>query len=267
MDSSLNIFTVLPPSFFEEKNLTIEEINDAQRGFRQIFNISDNSIIDISHPNYGDLIKMIAFVNRSRRCKESIEFLISEFRRLFQGVYKTSYNLIFTGMWLNDVIVPPDIISQLKFEGERFENLSDSEKIVCTNLKVLIKEIFCLTQLFKSSISNGNYPSIQDLYNYLDKLNLLFKELFHFRIAEINRNGILEPYALLRHAIAQSHFIFIGEQIRLVDWQIKPVRKVNNILNFNLNEVREEMTFLSLIFCQIIVLYQLMQQTKGSVEL
>ena len=270
----LNILDIFPPSFIEEKNLTETELNNAKASFRLIFNKPDDNELDINNKHFGDLIKFIAIANRYPRCKKSIAYLIQEFQRLFQGTYKPAYNLIFIGMWATeDSPSSLDIISYLKFNKQKYDELTEKDKNSCINLKIIIREIFCLTQLFEESIRGGAYPAIQDLYNYLDKLNELFNELFHFKIADVNRGGILEPYTLLRHSIAHSHFVLVDNQIRLVDWEhfkkedtikIKTIgrKRVNNILDFNLNEIREEMTMISMIFCQIIALYQLMQQVQ-----
>ena len=263
MNSSLNMLSVFPASFFEEKNLTKEELNIAKKDFRLIFNMSDDLKIDITNLNYGDLIKMIALVKRYPRCKKSIDYLIKEFQRLFQSVYKPSYNLVFTMMWPGEITTPMDVISSLKFGKQKFADLTTQDQTICINIRMLMREIHCLTQMFRSTIQSGSYPSIQDLYNYLDRFNEIFKELFNFRVADIRRSGILEPYILLRHAIAHSHFVIEEDGIKLVDWQYRPVKKVRAILKFNLDEIREEMTIISMIFCQIIVLYQLMQQSKN----
>ncbi len=273
---------IFPKTLFDEKNLTEEEIIKAQNSFRLIFNFDKNTPLDIENKNYGQLIKLLALASRYKRLTEALEYLIMGFQNSLQKKYKAGYNLIFTAISnvsiidINDPRVTKyeDTVAQLKFGGKRFNDLSDKEKTICTTLIMSLREIYCLTQIIKSNLQS---PSIQNMFNLIEKIRDVFRDLFGFQIVKFDKGDVLEPYKLLRHGIAHSHFVFIGNQVKIVHWKeyweseasikkgkSKKLKKKKPISLFeeDYNETSEEMKYWVAILSQIIAIYQLMQQSK-----
>ncbi len=69
------------------------------------------------------------------------------------------------------------MISQIKYRRRLIE-LSEDERRECNNLQVLIMEINCITRLYNEKIRLSILISIQDFYNFLEKYDRLFNDLF-----------------------------------------------------------------------------------------
>lgn len=244
--------------YFENKNITKQEILSGKFFVRQIFNKDQNHDLDLSNLNYGQLIKITALASRFPRCADALEYLMENFQQYIHPYWGAYYNLIFIGTHFINGVSSQDTIPQVKYR-KNYDELQPQKQCECYNLAICVMEIYCLTQILRTQIYNNINVSIQNLYNFLDKFNILFRDLFQFRIADTSIS--LNPYRRLRHAIAHSHFIIQGDQIKFVDWDYsRHPRTVNGMLNYNVTEITEEMLYLCVIISQIVALYQLMQQ-------
>lgn len=95
-------------------------------------------------------------------------------------------------------------------------------------------------------------------YNLFDKFEILFHDLFEFHITDTRYNLSITLYRKVRNCIAHSNLIRQNNIIKFVEWD--RAGNVVGIIDESINEVTLEMRLLCTIICQVITLYQLMQQ-------
>ncbi len=247
-----------PDGYMEGENISEQEILFGKFFVRNIFNLDQNRDLDENNPNYGQLIKISALASRFPRCNDALEYLMENFQQHIHPNWGAYYNLVFSGTHFSNGVINQDTIPLVKFR-RNYNGLQAQEQNECYNLSICIREIYCLTQILKTQIHNNENSSIQDLYNFLEKFNKFFHDLFQFRVADTIRS--LNPYRRIRHAIAHSHFILHDGQIKLVDWDYSRHQiTVSGILDYELTIVTEEILYLCATISQVVALYQLMQQ-------
>lgn len=252
--------------YFEDKEITEQELEQGKHFVRIIFNKDINYEINESNELYGQLIKLVALANRYPLCSDSLEYIMQEFQQHIHSNWRASYNLIFN-VGLNpsmsrNGVVKEDIISQIKYRRRLIE-LSEDERRECNNLQVLIMEINCITRLYNEKIRLSNLISIQDFYNFLEKYDRLFNDLFGFHPTHSRHNLSMNPFRQYRNAIAHSNYIIQNNRISLVDWEWQngPYR-VRGVLSLSLDDVSSAVMLMACIISQIVCLYQLMYQSQ-----
>lgn len=182
------------------------------------------------------------------------------FQNHIHPIWKPSYNFIFSGPSFGRVPsqFPLEIMAQIKFNHKHYENLNSEEKQICDDLNVHIMEMHCVIRIITQNLNEGLKPSIINIYNLFDKFEYLFNNLFNFHITDTRYNQSLDVYRKIRNAIAHSNFILQQETIRLVEWLKK--HHAIGIIEVDFDGIQEEMIILCTIICQVIALYQLMQQ-------
>jgi len=249
-----------PESFFQGKEITEQELDFGRSFIIKIFNQNkDYKVVD-SNDWYGPLIKTTALASRYPRCLDALNYIIEGFQNHIHPIWKPSYNLIFSGPSFGSVPgqYPLEIMAQIKFNHRHYEDLNSEEKQICTDLNVHIMEIHCVINIITQNIHKGLKPSIINIYNLFDKFEYLFNNLFDFHIADTRYNQSLDVYRKIRNSIAHSNFIFQQEAIRLIEWSKN--HHVVGIIEVDFDGLLEEMIILCTIICQILALYQLMQQ-------
>jgi len=262
-----------PEKYFENKNITIEEENNAQQFILEILDKPQSK--NIFKASYLEqIIKTIVLANRTPRCKVALKYILTKFKKLLIPRYFPAYNLVFMGATVFDGVLgstnPLNIVSQLLFK-KNIDNIDETNKIECTNFAICVREIFAVSQLIKSDLHFKGPLYITNLYNLLDKFNYIFKRLFGFRVFDVYRK--LTPHRYARHAVAHSHYVFdkidennIGK-FKIVHWE-----KQNNgnlvakgyleeILGITIEEIRQDMLYLSVIICQLLLHFQILFQT------
>jgi len=249
-----------PESFFQGKLITERELEFGRIFITKIFNKKEDYKVKDSNDWYGQLIKVAALVNRYPRCLNALDYIMEGFQDYIHPIWKPSYNLIFSGPSFGGVLGqdPLEVMAQIKYNHKHYENLNTEEKQICNDLNVHIMEIHCLIKLIAQNLNKGLKPSIVDIYNLFDKFEYLFNNLFGFHITHTQYNQSLIIYRKVRNAIAHSNFILHQETIKLVEWS--KLHHVIGIIELNFEELIDEMIILCTIICQVIALYQLMQQ-------
>lgn len=250
----------LPESFFQEREITEQELDYGKSFIIDIFNKSkDYKVLD-SNEWYGQLIKVTALASRYPRCLDALNYIKEGFQNHIHPIWKPSYNFIFSGPSFGGIPSqnPLEIMAQIKFNHRHYEDLNSEEKQICTDLNVHIMEIHCVIKIITQKLHEGLKQSIVDIYNLFDKFEYLFNYLFDFHITDTRYNQSLDVYRKIRNSIAHSNFIIQEENIRLVEWT--KTHHVLGIIEINIDELLEEMVILCTIICQVIALYQLMQQ-------
>ena len=255
--------------FFQNKNITESEMEFGRFFVKNIFNLPLEFPVDDSNINYGQLIKVAAITSRSPRCSDALEHIMGGFQNHIHPIWKSYYNFIFMGPNFGGVPGENsmDLISQIRFNLRRYNDLAPDEKQKCYDLNVLIMEIHLVIKLIVQQI-HGNMPqwsNIQNLYNLFDKFEILFDDLFGFHITHTHHNLSLDLYRKVRNSIAHSNFVIQNNLIKLVEWNRD--RHVIGILDINVNEIAQEMRLLCTVICQVMALYQLMWQTNNNREL
>ena len=252
-----------PDEYFEEKNITNEELEYGRNLIKKIFNLDSNYSVNDSNFNYGQLIKIVAIASRYPRCCDAIEYILEGFQNHIHPVWRPYYNLIFKGPNFGGVVGsnPLEIVSQIKFNLRHYDELQSEEQQKCYDLNVLIMEIHLVIQLIAQQINLGINPewsNAQNIYNLFNKFELLFHDLFGFHITHTRYNLSLDIYRKVRNSIAHSNFIIQNSKVKLVEWDRD--HHVIGVLNVDINEITQEMRLLGTIICQVMALYQLMQQ-------
>lgn len=252
--------------FFQNKNITQSEMEFGRFFIKNIFNLPLEFSVYDSNINYGQLIKVAAMTSRYPRCSDALEHIMEGFQNHIHPIWKSYYNFIFMGP--NFGGVPGEnsmeLISQIRFNLNHYNDLSPDEKQICYDLNVLIMEIHLVIKLIVQQI-HGNIPqwnNIQNLYNLFDKFEILFNDLFGFHITHTHHNLSLDLYRKVRNSIAHSNFVIQNNLIKLVEWNRD--RHVVGILDINVNEIAQEMRLLCTVICQVMTLYQLMWQTNNT---
>ncbi|KKL18978.1 hypothetical protein LCGC14_2470070, partial [marine sediment metagenome] len=250
-----------PETYYDNKNLTIEEENNAEQFILEILNKRDSKNF-IKKPYCNHLIKTIALANRKPRCRIALEYILTKFKKYLIPSYISAYNLVFMGATVFDGVLGAknrmDIVSQVLYR-KNFDKLDEENRIECHNFAICIREIFAISQLIKSDLHFGGRLYITNLYNLLDKFNYIFKRLFGFRVFDVFRK--LTPHRYARHAVAHSHYVFnkidekgIGK-LKIVHWEKQKDGKfvvkgyLEDILGITTEETRQDMLYLSVIIC------------------
>jgi len=249
-------------SYFEDKEITEQEMEYGRFFIRNIFNKSpDYDVID-SNINYGQLIKIAALANRYSRCCDALEYIMEGFQNHIHPNWRPYYNFIFMGP--NFGVVPSqdplEIVSQIKFNRQHYNELQPEEQQECYDINVLVMEIHLVINILNQQrrLRMPQWYNAQNIYNLFDKFETLFHNLFGFHITHTRHNTSLDLYRKVRNSIAHSNFIIQDNEIKLVEWT--RTSHAIDIIDIDLNEITEEMQILCTIICQIMVLYQLMQQ-------
>jgi len=253
--------------YFEDKEITEQELEQGKFFVRIIFNKDINYVINESNEFYGQLIKLVALANRYPLCPSSLEYIMQEFQQHIHSNWRASYNLIFNvglnpSMSVNGA-VNEDVVAQIKYR-RRFIELSEDERRECNNLQVLIMEINCITRLYNEKIRLRIPISIQEIYNLLEKYDRLFNDLFGFHPTHSRHNLSMNPFRQYRNAIAHSNYIIQNNRICLVEWEWQhghPYR-VSGLLSLSIDDVSSAIMLMTCIISQIVCLYQLMDQSR-----
>jgi len=261
MCSMIQASLSFPDEYFEGLNLLDQEVSDAKVKFRVIFDYKESMVLDVDNIHYSQLIKLIALGLRYPRIKEALDYLINQFQLNFHSNWKPSFNLLFFAMSSNEASASIDTVSRVLHNNLYYKDITPEQQENCYEIRVHMREIYCLTQLIRTRIHEKRDPVIQDLYNLLDKYNLIFKKLFKFQVADTGVQGIMESYRRLRNSIAHSHFVLDeNKNVKLVDWD--KTSKTGKFIEYNLSDITKEILCFVGILCQIVALYQLMRQSK-----
>lgn len=279
----VNLCLHFPEEYLEDEGITEVELEKARIYLLNILNKKISIKISEKNEHFGQLIKVLALANRHQRCRKSLDFLLNSYKNNIHPNWKPSYNLIFMGTTLKNGILgavthpkdlkailyriprenPWEVVSQIKY-GRHYFNLNHNEKIKCDNINILVKVIYAQTKIL--TVFFKEHPkmlSFQDLFNFLEKFNYLFKELFSVNVTDIEYGGILEPYRIVRNSLAHHHMIFgnNGPPI-LVQWEYQrnQPKRVLGTLTFNVDDLIVEISILCVIISQIMGLYQLASQ-------
>lgn len=235
---------ILPENWFED--IKENEINDIKKRIRDTFDYRKRKL-NSDNPNYSHILKLFALGYRYPRVKQWLDNLINEFKSNLHRKFEDNIGrmaFIFHKMSLagelpfDHYIKTYNIIPSLLFDGKSYEELLDDEKEECLSFFILLTEIFSLNTLIKQRTDNIkkkirlNYVSlhvaINDLYNYLDKLDEVFKRLVNSSIL----NKPVKIYERVRNSIIHAHFV--------PDWsQTTQDEKGNRILQLTLIEWEE----------------------------
>ena len=252
-----------PESYFDNFNLTKLEIENAKVWIKSIFDYKRD--LNINDIQYGQLIQLAALSTRYPRIKEGMEYLETEFRTFIHPNWRPAYNLLFFSMSSNEISADVNTVSQVLFNGQNYNDIESERQKVCYKIRLMMREIFCLTQLIRTRVYANMNLVIQDLFNMIDKFNYIFTKLFGFNVAEFGVGGVLDPYRRLRNSIAHSHFVIDeGNQnrVKLVDWDQRS--NTGRIIEYDLKKITNEMLYFVGLICQIIALFQLMWQSTHS---
>ncbi len=252
--------------YFEDKEITEQELEQGKHFVRIIFNKDINYNINESNEFYGQLIKLVALASRYPLCSDSLEYIMQEFQQYIHLNWRPSYNLIFARLNVSmsrSGAVNEDIISQIKYRRRLIE-LSEEERRDCNNMQELIMEINCITRLYNEKMRSRIRISILEFYNFLEKYDRLFNDLFGFHPTYSQHNLSMNPFRLYRNAIAHSNYIIQNNQTCLVDWKWRNGHpyKVRCVLPLSLDYISSAVRLMACIISQIVCLYQLMYQSQ-----
>jgi hypothetical protein len=252
-----------PNDYFENKNITEREMEYGRFFIRNIFNLKHNYNIDDSNLNYGQLIKVAALASRSPRCCDVLEYIMEGFQNHIHPNWRSYYNLIFMGPNFGNILgqEPLEIVSQIRYNRRDYSDLNPNEQQNCYNLNILVMEIHLVIKLIVQQIKLAKIPKWSDAlnsYNLFDKFEKLFHNLFEFHITHTRHNLSMSLYRKVRNCIAHSNFILQNNIIKFVEWDRE--QNVVGIIEENIDYITLEMRLLCTIICQIMALYQLMQQ-------
>jgi len=164
-------------------------------------------------------------------------------------------------MWIILFKEPLEIVSQIKYNRRHYRDLNPNDQQNCYNLNILVMEIHLVIKLIVQQTELAIIPQWSDAlstYNLFDKFEKLFHDLFEFHITHTRHNLSMSLYRKVRNCIAHSNFILQNNIIKHVEWNVE--RNAVGIIEENINEVTLEMRLLCTIICQVMTLYQLMQQ-------
>ena len=251
-----------PNDYFENKDITEREIEYGRFFIKNIFNLELNYNVDDSNFNYGQLIKVAALASRSPRCCDALEYIMEGFQNHIHPNWRSYYNLIFMAPNFGIILgqEPLEIVSQIKYNRRHYDDLNPDDQQECYNLNVLVKEIHLVINLIVQQIELAIVPqwsNALNIYNLFDKFEIIFRDLFEFHITDTRYNLSMALYRKVRNCIAHSNFIVQNNILKHVEWDR---RNVVGIIDVNINEVTLEMRLLCTIICQVMALYQLMQQ-------
>ena len=251
-----------PDEYFENKNITEREMEYGRFFVKNIFNLEQNYNVDDSNFNYGQLIKVVALASRFPRCCDALEYIMEGFQNHIHANWKSYYNLVFIGPNFGGIPgkEPLEIVSQIKYNRRHYDDLNPDDQQECYNLNVLVKEIHLVINLIVQQIELAIVPqwsNALNIYNLFDKFEIIFRDLFEFHITDTRYNLSMALYRKVRNCIAHSNFIVQNNILKHVEWDR---RNVVGIIDVNINEVTLEMRLLCTIICQVMALYQLMQQ-------
>jgi len=264
MNNPLIIGTMhFPNQYFENKNITEREMEYGRFFIKNIFNLDQNYNVDDSNLLYGQLIKVVALANRSPRCCDALEYIMEGFQNYIHPNWRSYYNLIFTGPNFGGILgqEPLEIVSQIKYNRRHYRDLNLDEQKNCYNLNILVMEIHLVIKLIVQQTELTIIPQWSDAlntYNLFDKFEILFHDLFEFHITDTRYNLSITLYRKVRNCIAHSNLILQNNIIKFVEWD--RAGNVVGIIDESINEVTLEMRLLCTIICQVMALYQLMQQ-------
>ena len=252
-----------PNDYFENKDITEREIEYGRFFIKNIFNLELNYNVDDSNFNYGQLIKVAALASRSPRCCDALEYIMEGFQNHIHPNWRSYYNLIFMGPNLGSVAgqEPLELVSQIKYNRRHYSDLNLDDQQNCYNLNVLVMEIHLVIKLIVQQTKLTIIPQWSDalnIYNLFDKFEKLFHDLFEFHITDTRYNLSISLYRKVRNCIAHSNLILQNNIIKFVEWDRE--RNVVGIIDESIKAVTFEMRLLCTIICQVIALYQLMQQ-------
>ena len=249
-------------SYFEGKEIAEQEMEHGRFFIKNIFNNNPDYEINDSNFNYGQLIKIVALSNRYPRCNHALEYIMEGFQNFIHANWSSYYNLIFASPNFGGIASedPLEIVSQIKFNRQHYNNLQPEEQQECNDLNVLVKEIILVISLINQQwrLKMPLWYNAQNIYNLFNKFDILFHDLFGFHITHTQYNTSLDLYRKIRNSIAHSNFIIQENEIKLVEWTRNG--HAIDIIDIDLNEITEEMRILCTIICQVMALYQLMQQ-------
>ena len=252
-----------PNDYFENKDITEREMEYGRFFIRNIFNLELKYNVDNLNLIYGQLIKVAALASRSPRCCDVLEYILEGFQNFIHPNWGSYYNLIFMGPNFGNILgeEPLEIVSQIKYNRRHYEDLDPNEQQSCYNLNILVMEIHIVIKLIVQQTELTLIPQWSDalnIYNLFDKFETLFHYLFGFHITHSQHNLSMSLYRKVRNCIAHSNFILQNNLIRFVEWDRE--RNVIGIIQENFDNITIEMRHLCTIICQVMALYQLMQQ-------
>jgi len=252
--------------YFENYNITEREMEYGRFFIKNIFNLDLNYNVDDLNLNYEQLIKVAALASRSPRCCDVLEYIMEGFQNFIHPNWGSYYNLIFMGPNFGNILgqEPLEIVSQIKYNRRHYDDLNQNEQQNCYNLNVLVMEIHLVIRLIMQQpglIIIPQWTEALHIYNLFDKFETLFHDLFNFHITHTRYNLSMSLYRKVRNCIAHSDFILQDNRIRFVEWdRARNVLNVVGIIEENYDDITLEMRLLCTIICQVMTLYQLMQQ-------
>ena len=252
-----------PNEYFEDKDITEREMEYGRFFIKNIFNLDLNYNVDDLNFYYGQLIKVAALANRSPRCCDVLEYIMEGFQNFIHPNWGSYYNLIFMGPNFGIILgeEPLEIVSQIKYNRRHYDDLNPEEQQICYNLNILVMEIHLVIKLIVQQANLASIPRWSEalnLYNLFDKFEKLFHYFFEFHITDSRHNLSMSLYRKIRNCIAHSNFIIQDNTIKFVEWD-RPWNVVG-IIEENFDNITLEMRLLCTIICQVMALYQLMQQ-------
>lgn len=252
-----------PNEYFENKNIIEREMEYGKFFIKNIFNLEQKYNVDESNFYYEQLLKVAALASRFPRCCDVLEHIMEGFQNHIHPNWNSYYNLVFMGPNFGAILgqEPLEIVSQIKYNRRHYDDLNPDDQQKCYNLNVLIMEIHLVIKLIVQQINLAITPqwsNALNIYNLFDKFDIIFHDLFEFHITHTRYNLGMSLYRKIRNCIAHSNLIVQDNLIKLVEWNVE--RNVVGIIGENITEVTLEMRLLCTIICQVIALYQLMQQ-------
>ncbi len=218
----------------------------------------------------GNLITFLSYSN------ENMNNVLAQI--LFKSKYSKSKKKGITTI-LNNILT--QILLKFKFSKSKKPAILTYEKLTSDQQKQVdyhwhcLKEIKSLADVVRlrmshlkeifdtKSLLQFGLIQLLDIYSLIEKIHLIVRNLYGIKIL----NKYLKEYRFLRNSIAHSHFAYTEiTDIQVIQYEYYNVNDKNHsIIPFERRplNIAVDMLLHCTILCQVLVLYQLIHQTKA----
>ena len=243
--------------FFSEILLMNYKVEDPKsQEYKSVMkDIFGNIEIEISNRHYQQIIKLIKIFVSHKNLKQFVSCVRTYFSNEVRPVYKSGHNFIFSSFTLfNGFVFSDRTPKQVFFEITKLDLSQDTLDLIF----LTFRELFYL-QIAIKQLLNQNQINFLDCYNYIIKLNLIFKIIFG---SPIFKSDVLSYFLPIYENCTNSRFIL--EDNKKIMAIIVKNDSINQIIDItsDFNNKSKEIILLCGLCNQIVSIYQLMFQSR-----